>query len=227
MTRSKPLTAHPSGLFNAAGKPICGAKTTKGTPCQSPVLMDNGRCRIHGGATPSGLASPNTKTGKYSKNAPTRLTANYQDALSDQKLMELREEVALLDAYIMDRLSRADHGDSGQLWRLLDKTYRDHYDAIYVQADPAKISATITELRRLIQRGIADHTAWAEILEAIEQRRRLVESERKHMIQMEQLVSVEQMMLVAAQLLDSVRKNVTDRQQLGAITTEFTRILQG
>jgi hypothetical protein len=31
--------------------PRCGAKTRKGTPCQSPA-MPNGRCRMHGGKSP-------------------------------------------------------------------------------------------------------------------------------------------------------------------------------
>src|SRR5208282_1079137 len=40
--------------------PRCGAKTRRGTACQSPA-MPNGRCRMHGGAstgprTPEGLA---------------------------------------------------------------------------------------------------------------------------------------------------------------------------
>jgi hypothetical protein len=29
----------------------CGAKTRKGSPCQSPA-MPNGRCRMHGGKSP-------------------------------------------------------------------------------------------------------------------------------------------------------------------------------
>lgn len=42
--------------FNATRKrlPKCGAKTrTTGEPCKNPAL-ENGRCRLHGGATPSG-----------------------------------------------------------------------------------------------------------------------------------------------------------------------------
>src|SRR4051794_13592345 len=31
--------------------PRCGAKTRKGSPCQSPA-MPNGRCRMHGGPSP-------------------------------------------------------------------------------------------------------------------------------------------------------------------------------
>ncbi|MGO9444090.1 MAG: HGGxSTG domain-containing protein [Thiobacillaceae bacterium] len=49
---------NPPGDPNTA--PRCGAKTRRGTPCQSPA-MRNGRCRMHGGAstgprTPEGLA---------------------------------------------------------------------------------------------------------------------------------------------------------------------------
>ena len=228
MTTNNPIThAHPSGLFNAKGQPICGAKTRKGQPCEVTILMPNGRCRVHGGTTPRGFASPQTKTGKYSKSAPTRMVAQYEAAMEDQKLMELREEVALLDAYIQDRLQRVDHGDSKALWATLDQTYLDIYDSIFTNPDSQKLTASMTTMRRLIQRGIADHVAWAEILDGVEQRRRLVESERKHMVQMEQLVSVEQMMIVAAQLLESVRKNVSNRSEIGAITADFTRILQG
>jgi hypothetical protein len=44
----------------------CGAKTRRGTACQQPA-MRNGRCRLHGGKTPRGLASPHLKHGRYSQ----------------------------------------------------------------------------------------------------------------------------------------------------------------
>jgi hypothetical protein len=40
--------------------PRCGAKTRAGTPCKRPGRKSNGRCRLHGGATP-------IKHGRYSK----------------------------------------------------------------------------------------------------------------------------------------------------------------
>jgi hypothetical protein len=53
--------------------PRCGAKTRKGTPCQS-AAMPNGRCRMHGGCstgakTPEGIErirAARTKHGRYS-----------------------------------------------------------------------------------------------------------------------------------------------------------------
>jgi len=47
---------NPPGDPNKA--PRCGAKTRRGTPCQSPA-MQNGRCRMHGGAS----TGPRTREG--------------------------------------------------------------------------------------------------------------------------------------------------------------------
>lgn len=85
----------------------CGAKTRSGTPCRMSA-MPNGRCRVHGGMTPSGLAHPNTKTGRYSKDIPTRLAAGYQQALSDPDLLQLNDEIRLTDSLMSELLERFD-----------------------------------------------------------------------------------------------------------------------
>src|SRR5260370_41246710 len=62
---------NPPGDLSRA--PKCGARTRRGTPCQSPA-MRNGRCRMHGGMstgprTAEGLErsrKANWKTGEYS-----------------------------------------------------------------------------------------------------------------------------------------------------------------
>lgn len=45
--RDKPMHR----LARARAAPRCGARTRKATYCQSPA-MPNGRCRMHGGASP-------------------------------------------------------------------------------------------------------------------------------------------------------------------------------
>src|SRR5438094_730039 len=54
-------TARPRAAGVAPAK-ACGAKTRKGTPCPNPA-MANGKCRMHGGLTPSGPAAPTFKHG--------------------------------------------------------------------------------------------------------------------------------------------------------------------
>ena len=72
-TRSGPLrNCNPRGDLSKA--PRCGARTRRGTPCQSPA-MPNGRCRMHGGPstgprTPEGQErsrKANWKHGRYSR----------------------------------------------------------------------------------------------------------------------------------------------------------------
>ena len=49
----------------------CGAKTRHGTRCRG-LAMKNGRCRMHGGSSLAGIASPSFKDGRRSKYlAPT------------------------------------------------------------------------------------------------------------------------------------------------------------
>ena len=48
---------------------ICGAKLrNKDAICQNKIIMRNGRCRLHGGNSLSGIAHPNWKHGRRSKN---------------------------------------------------------------------------------------------------------------------------------------------------------------
>ena len=81
-------------------KTTCGAKTRSATPCQRPPVAGRERCRLHGGATPIGAASPHFRTGRHSKYLPARLAGRYAEALADEKLLELRDDVALIHARI-------------------------------------------------------------------------------------------------------------------------------
>ena len=59
-------------VMKMARLPFCGAKTRAGTPCKRPAgwgtdHVGEGRCKLHGGATPRGPLHPRYKHGKYSK----------------------------------------------------------------------------------------------------------------------------------------------------------------
>jgi hypothetical protein len=62
---------------------VCGAKCRNGRTCtQKP--MPNGRCRLHGGKTPAGIASPHWRHGrrsKYEKHLPKEMRNGYLAAL--------------------------------------------------------------------------------------------------------------------------------------------------
>ena len=84
-------------------KKKCGAKTRAGGKCQR-APMENGRCRLHGGATPSGPASPNYKHGRYASVFRGHLAEKFSHAMADDKPLDLLPELAvqrsLLGQYI-------------------------------------------------------------------------------------------------------------------------------
>jgi hypothetical protein len=202
--------------------PKCGAKNKAGNPCGSPA-MQNGRCRIHGGASLSGAASPTFKTGRHSKHLPTRMLAQYEATKNDPNILALNDEIAMYDARLNDVLLRVDSGESGHLWRELKATYKALQDANR-RKEPALVQELMTDLGALITRGHSDYAAWSEIGRIIEARRKLVESERKRLVDMQQMMSAEQGMMLVAQIYEQVKLHVSDRATLNAIGMGLARL---
>jgi hypothetical protein len=197
----------------------CGAKTRSGGTCQRPG-MPNGRCALHGGKSLAGIASPTYQHGRYSRVMPTRMQARYQEAAGDPALLEQRAEVALLDARLADLLGRVDTGESGGIWKQLQEARR----ALIVARranDNEGASAAINEMSDLIGRGHADYAAWREISVVLEQRRKLVESERKRLIEMQQTITAEKAMLLIGAIGQIIKTHVTDRVILTKISADI------
>jgi hypothetical protein len=139
----------------------------------------------------AGVASPSFRNGRHSKQLPGRLLERYTQALQDRTLLELRDEIAVLDARLSELLS---------------------------QLDPDAPAPNRRE---------QDRALWTEIRETMERRRRLTESERRRLVQMQQMMSVEQAMVFVAALADIARKYVPDREALAAMTRDLAALLEG
>lgn len=160
---------------------VCGAKTRSGGTCKR-APMTNGRCNLHGGKTPNGIALPQTKTGRYSKYLPTELLDNYQAALADSELLSVRDEIALVDA-------------------------------------------KIGQILALPKEQLKDLEAFTNVYDLIEQRRRLVETERKRLVDMQQMITTEQAMLLVGALIGIIKARVHDRDTLAAIQSDVNGLL--
>lgn len=178
---------------------------------------------MHGGKSLSGVASPRYINGRYSKYVPARLAERYHAAVADPELLAQRHEIALLDGRLADLLVRVDSGEARTLWEQARKA-TDKMLRAFEANDLGGLHVGILELDRTIGSGLADHDAWFEIHAILEQRRKLVESERKRLIEMQQMVSAEKAMTLATALLSAVKENVTDRAALTAIQATFNRL---
>lgn len=199
------------------------AKSTQ-KQCRRSAVAGKEVCTVHGGLSLGGIASATFETGRYSKYIPTRLAARYNESQQDGALLGLRAEVSLVDARLADLLERVDSGESSSAWQAVKRAY-DDFDKAVATGDAVKRMNAFNALGTTITQGMADYAAWHEIGEQIEQRRKLVESERKHMEQMGQMITLQQSMLLVGQLTDVLSRHVTDRATLGAIGQDFNRIL--
>lgn len=129
--------------------PKCGARSrTTGDPCQNPG-MENGRCRLHGGATPKGenwhrkqWPADEAKLGRKLRDAErqARIRAKRIAAMTP-------EERHRYDAW----LRAHQPGRSGT--RALDRAWREgdaYLRQLVAAADPPRVSPEAAALQRLI-----------------------------------------------------------------------------
>lgn len=202
---------------------LCGAKTRSGQPCRTKA-MPNGRCRMHGGESLSGIAHPNFVHGGRSKHLPARMQADYAAALQDPNLLSLKHYIAIADARLEDLLRRADTGESATLWKEIRETFKSFKRAAKLK-DTVTQAEALSDLDELITRGYTDSALWVEIGDLMQQRRKLGESETKRLIALRQMMTADQVMTFLAQVEHSVKRHVHDPVALKAIAEDIGRLL--
>jgi hypothetical protein len=178
-------------------------------------------CMMHGGKTPRGRASANYKHGGYSKALPERLAARYEAAAGDPELLAMRGDIALTVARLYDLLKRVDTGESGSAWREAGDGLTQFLES---NGDAAKAAEGLARLKSAIGRGRADYAAWDEVKSTLETRRKLIESERKRLVDMQQIITAEQALALIGQVVEIVSRH-TRPEQLTRISTDITALI--
>src|SRR5215468_2770168 len=147
--------------------PKCGAPR----PCER-LAMANGRCQVHGGLTPAGIANPNlTAGGKYSKYLPIGLLEIWNELVTDEELLNGLDDVKLLHCRLAT-LMRSNNsfdvfGDLQAAWSEFERASRmpdgaeDDKEAKKAKQDA--ISAALAEINNLIRKGKGESGRWQEI----------------------------------------------------------------
>jgi hypothetical protein len=188
--------------------------------CRNHAIKGLEVCRMHGGKTPRGPSSANYKDGRHSRFLPSRMFAAYRAAGLDPKLMELRQEIALLDARMIDVLKRVDTGEAGSIWIELQAAWA-RLGREQARGDVETYKMAFDDVGRLVTRGVGDTAAWREIGKLIDQRRKLVESEQRRLTLAHEVLSRDQALALVGQVVDIFRRHVSDRDILNAIALDM------
>ena len=163
-------------------------------------------------------------TGRYSKHLPERLASRYKEALGSTELLELRADIALLDTRVGELVGSLEGRDTAGAWdRLREALGR--FQGARARQDTAGMAAAIESLESIVRGGVGDAVLWREIWGLLEQRRRLVESERKRLVDMQQMISTERTLVLMGAIVGIIREHVTDRTTLNAVSTDIRGLL--
>ena len=188
----------------------------KGRQCSRPAIKGKEVCTSHGGKSLSGIASPTFKTGRYSKYLPQRLVGRYQEISADPEYLNLRESIFLVDTRIASILQDMQSEISSDLWAKITNAFDDFKNATRTK-DMAKASVAMGKMDVIIGKGYSDIPAWQEIAVWIDIRRKLCETQFKHIVAIEGMVPVSEMMTFLSKLSHTIRENVSDQRSLNAI----------
>lgn len=146
--------------------------------------MQNGKCYMHGGAQPRGLASVTTREGRYSKYFPTAITDRARACVEDPELMSTREEIALCRSRIqgLGQLIAVGEGDA-KTWdaigdsmdrvaRLLDREYK-RLEVLGAMVTADQVQMIALGVLEAVRKHVTDHdqrTALLRDLQAVLQR---------------------------------------------------------
>ena len=128
----------------------CGARRRDGGRCRQPRMLPSGRCRMHRGRSPRGVLSPLTRTGRYSRDLPTRVLTRYGSALADPELLSVRDDIALLQGSIQGVMAEIreaeDRPDLDAILGMVERISSDWQSWDYTRMD--KELASLRELAR-------------------------------------------------------------------------------
>lgn len=199
---------------------VCGAKNrNKDTFCKNTLVMENGRCRMHGGATPNGIASPHFVNGKTSKYfyLPENLKSRASGLLNDT-IKNLEESINIQKALETQYLEKLGTGESTEAWIKLQKAVKE-----YDEAEPADRAYAFGMIRFIVKDGLNASFLNRDIQNIQESQRKLTETLSKVRKEAQEIYTQEEFGMFAGIILRILKDAIDDRRLLGKIQTEFRR----
>ena len=196
-------------FFTPEGRAVCGRRRKrKNAVIEDEACMagptSNGACRVHGG----GAGPPLSAGGRYSK-VLRGWRGLYEEARTNQALLDTREDLALMDAALAPLLRRAEEGDCPG-WRA---KVRDAFEALD-QAVKRKHHALVGQRMRDLGKLIADGAEADEVAEDLVRHvdRRAARAHRINELEVkrDQVVSLSELTMVFASWVEALREQLDD-----------------
>jgi hypothetical protein len=211
-------------------KAECGAKTRNGGTCRLPPVAGRTRCRLHGGASPAGIAHPSFRNGKYSrylKDLPRDLRKGYRAALGDPEIAALGSELALLEVRISGLLRKLSATEAPP-WSAAVESLGDLAAAV-AEGDVEAAREALARHAKVVRTG-ADAAAsqaatWKSLMEAMAQKTKTAQAEARRLHDDAAFVRVDQAMALVQSMLVAARDVIHDHAVLAQLQQRLLVLL--
>lgn len=182
------------------------------------------------------MASPTFKNGSYSKYLvlPDRLNEKVSDFIDDPRLLELRENIAVIDAHLTELYENLHKSEPADVWRDLKFRFNQWQDGEKLlkklEDDALEVQTQMNEQMKndfslLLTMGVDEQSKseriWDKIISLFEQRRKLVESESKRIKDSQQSITAEEFNTFVRFILAVIKENVPDHQTRARIAEQL------
>lgn len=197
-------------------------------PCGKAALRDRDYCASHGGKALMGAQHPAFLTGLRSKNykrfanVGKDLLEKIETLREDPDLFSLKDDAAFITA-IMDKRAEAVAEGVG-----LDqyKRVQAAYQLAHSKLGSPDFIDSFESIGDVLSETMDQYTASRDVLELIEKRTGIVEAEQRMMHAKAYTLEVDQAFSLAMQVLEIVKDNVRNAEELIAIRAGVQRLLK-
>lgn len=206
-------------------------------PCMgSPMKTSRTRkCYNCGGKTPKGLASPNTKHGKYSKylaKLPQTFAADASEFKDDPALIELREAVSVQKVRNTELFAELGEREPVEVWRMLKNHYLNFREELLELVDScddenqkAETLAKLEDFQKLLINGCAQEEkhdlVWRKIEASQERLRKLAKTESKRLKDSGEYISKEGFTVYNLTVQQIIMESIPDAAIRNNISEKF------
>lgn len=200
---------------NPSGQAVCGSRRSNGAGgvCMSTLRNSpSGRCRMHGGA--KGIGRPITK-GLWSNSLPTYLQQDFEKALEDPDIGNMRDSIALMDAFIAQYLKGLLKTPPVETLQAVVNDLENQFPLLLEECEayPIEMEDLIKSCVKRLKEVTSNRSQEIEIRKSVRERAELVKVEAMRIDKASRFVTVEQAMALIAALITIVNKHVTNEQE--------------
>lgn len=157
-------------------------------------------------------------------NIPNNVQDTFAMALADPDRLSQNAELALVTARIDDLLLALDSNNSiKDLTALVNANSQ--MKKAWAMGDTVRLQEAMYDVDQIIEGIEKDDSSWKEVIRLIEVRRKLVDNERKYMVQLGQLVPLQDVIHIMQEIANVIVRYVTDDDAKRQILTQMEMLL--